>query len=384
MSARRKVLFISSWFPNRLHPLDGNFVQRHAEAVNTLHDVEILHVVPDPQQQQMYQIEDKTVNGIHTVIVYYKDAGNPIINNVRKFSAYKKGYRLIKKPDIIHANVLHTNILFALWLKKKYGIPYVVTEHFTDYRPINLKNLSPVQKNVARLTGNNASSIFPVTDDLKKGLNELGITAPMKVVPNVVDTTVFRPQNHVGEDSEFVFLHISNLVSRKNPDKIVEAATELMKEGLNIRLLIGGDASETDAQLLKQQIKNSGFHNRIEFFGMLTSPEVAAKMNEAGCFILFSEDENQPCVISESFSAGIPVISSDVGGISEFFPENFGVLIEERSVENLKSAMRKAINNRLFATGEELSAYAENNFSVASIAKQYSESYLQILNEKLR
>ncbi len=384
MTARRKVLFISSWFPNRLHPLDGNFVQRHAEAVSTLHDVEVLHVVPDLQQKQLYQIEENTINGIHTVTVYYQDSGNPFINNIRKFSAYKKGLRLVQQPEIVHANVLHTNLLFALWLKKKYGIPYVVTEHFTDYRPINLQNLSTSQKMIAKLIGNNASMIFPVTTDLRKGLKKLGIEVPMKVVPNVVNSAVFKPQNGITDGRAFTFLHISNLVPRKNPDKIVAAARELMQDGCNIRLLIGGDAAKNDAELLKRQISDSGFQNRIELFGQLTSEKVASKMNEADCFILFSEDENQPCVISESFYVGIPVISSDVGGISEFFPDRFGVLIEQRTVENLKIAMQKVMDGKNLALQEELTAYADATFSVEGIAQQYSDSYLEILNEKFR
>lgn len=383
MTARFNILFISSWFPNKLHPFDGNFVQRHAEAVHTLHDVEILHAVPDPDQQELYRIENLIINGIRTVIVYYQDAGNPVRNNIRKFTAYRKGYRLLKRPDLVHANVLHTNLLFAVWLKKKFGIPFVVTEHFTDYRPVNLQNLSVSQKIVAKLIGNSASKIFPVTTELQKGLQKLGINTPVKVVPNVVNTEIFQPEEK-GNNGIFTFLHISNLVPRKNPDKIVSAATQLLDEGIDFKLLIGGDAQKHDAELLRKQIEQSGFQHRIDLFGMLTTEQVAAKMKEADCFILFSEDENQPCVLSESFAAGIPVISSDVGGIAEYFPENFGVLIQERTIDQLKIAMKTVLQREGLASRQELAAYAHSKFSVSSIAQQYSTSYFEILNDQLR
>ena len=49
-----KILFISSWFPNKLEPTNGNFVQRHAEAVALKHDVEILHTIGDFNQKETF------------------------------------------------------------------------------------------------------------------------------------------------------------------------------------------------------------------------------------------------------------------------------------------------------------------------------------------
>ena len=74
---RYKILFISSWFPNKLEPTNGNFVQRHAEAVSQLHDVEILHSIGDSMQKETYLFDDKIINRIRTVIVYYKNSKNP-------------------------------------------------------------------------------------------------------------------------------------------------------------------------------------------------------------------------------------------------------------------------------------------------------------------
>lgn len=377
---RRKILFISSWFPNRLFPFDGNFVQRHAEAVATLHDVEVLHAVPEENLPVNYQTEQKTVHGIKTVIVYYKDAGNPVINNFRKFTAYRKGYLLLQQPELVHANVLHTNLLFAVWLKKKFGIPFVVTEHYTEYRPANLHHLNLQQKWTARYIGNKAEAIFPVTRDLQKGLKELGIQCAMEVVPNVVDTEKFAPGTIATRP--FTFLHISNLVQRKNPEKIVEAAIELMQKGVDIRLRIGGDADADDFAKISEMTSQSGFTDRFELFGTLNSEQVAEKMKTSDCFILFSEDENQPCVIAESFASGIPVLATDVGGIAEFFPENFGILLKERTVQNLVKAMQKALQPNLFADSEVIAEYASTNFSVSNIAERYSLWYDKILNEK--
>ena len=86
---RYKILFISSWYPNKLEPTNGNFVQRHAEAVSTLHDVEILHAIGDRAQQEKFIFDDKIINSLRTLIVYYKQTQNPVLNFVRRMQAYK-------------------------------------------------------------------------------------------------------------------------------------------------------------------------------------------------------------------------------------------------------------------------------------------------------
>lgn len=370
-----KVLFISSWFPNKLEPTNGNFVQRHAEAVAMMHDVEILHAIGDFNQKERFVFDDKNINGIRTLVVYYRNSKNPAQNFIRRMKAYKLGFDKMQKPALVHANVLHNNMLFAVYLEKKFNIPFVVTEHWTSLRKINHHSTSKVIKFIAKYIGNKASKILPVSNDLKLSLEQLGIETPMKVVPNVVDTSLFEPIT--AKRGIFTFVHISNLIPRKNADKIVNVAIKLLKDGHQLKLNIGGDG---DTEKLKQIVKEEGFEEQIEVFDTLTLPQVSEKMRSADCFILFSDDENQPCVIAESFASGIKVISTDVGGISEFFPDNFGVLLERQDELLLENAMKMLLKDNA-SNKDEISAYAKQTFSRKAIAEQYSEVYKSILKK---
>jgi glycosyltransferase involved in cell wall biosynthesis len=127
--------------------------------------------------------------------------------------AYQKGFQKMDRPDLVHANVLHNSMVFAVYLKKRFKIPFVVTEHWTALRKSN-ENITP--KNIlktAKFIGNRANCILPVSFDLQKGLKNLGITTTMKVVPNVVDTSLFSVNEE--KKNEFVFIHVSNLIPRK-------------------------------------------------------------------------------------------------------------------------------------------------------------------------
>ncbi len=374
--SRIKVLFISSWFPNKLEPTNGNFVQRHAEAVSLLNDVEILHAIGDFNQQENFIFDDRTVNGIRTLTVYYKNTNNPVVNFTRRMLAYKKGFSLMNKPDLVHANVLHNNMFFAVYLKKKFSIPFVVTEHWTALRKINENITSKSVKFTAKIIGNQASKILPVSKDLEAGLKNIGITTPMKVIPNVVNTKLFSPKET--PNSEFTFIHVSNLIPRKNAEKILRVALKLLNQGFRFKLKIGGDGN---IELLKNLSENSSFSDRIEIFPIQPIEKIAEMMKQSDCFILFSDDENQPCVIAEAFSSGIQVISTKVGGIAEFFPKNFGILLNEPDENLLEEAMKGILKNTEVPAANEFVAYAEKTFAQQAIAQQFTEVYREVLQK---
>lgn len=375
---RLKVLFISSWFPNRLEPTNGNFVQRHAEAVSKLHDVEVLHAIGDFGLKTKFEIENKEINNLKIKIVYYKNTKFPILNFLRRMKAYSIGYSQMEKPDIIHANILNTNLLFALWLKIKEQMPMVVSEHWSAYLPDALHPRNFLGRKLAQFIGNQSDYIFPVSEKLKKGLRKLGIKSPMKIIPNVVDTNTFTPIEHKNEI--FTFLHISNLVPLKNIDKIIEAADILYKKRTDFQLHIGGDGSEEDLAKLRKLSEGKSY---IKTFGWLTHQEVCKKMQYSNCFILFSTNEVQPCVITESLSCGVPVISSAVGAIPEIVDnESKGILVENNNISQLIQAMETMLNNTKHHNKQELHQYVYQTFSIESISKQFDKIYQDLVNKK--
>jgi glycosyltransferase involved in cell wall biosynthesis len=173
---------------------------------------------------------------------------------------------------------------------------------------------------------------------------------------------------------------LSNLVPIKNAEKILLVSLKLLGLGYDFQIKIGGDGTLSEIENLKKLAMASKNSSKIEIFGMQTLAQVSDKMRNADCFILFSDHENQPCVISESFASGISVISTNVGGVSEFFPENFGILIDKPDIHLLENAMVEILNNRkYFANADKLANYAKNNFSKEAIGKNFTEIYTEII-----
>ena len=371
---RYKILFISSWFPNKLEPTNGNFVQRHAEAVSRLHDVEILHAIGDATQNQTYVFDDRIINDIRTLIVYYRNSTSPLLNFIRRMKSYQKGFTRLQKPDLVHANVIHNSMLFAVYLKKRFKIPFVITEHWSGFLKVNRSRLSKSQLFIAKYIANNAQFVLPVSQYLLNDLKELGWKTKLEVIGNVVDTDLFAVKSNT--DTPFKFLHISNLIGLKNPDKIIAAAIKLHQEFNNFELHIGGDG---DVEKLNELVKTNNAESFVKTFSILTLPEVAEKMRSSDCFILFSDYENFPCVLLESLSTGTPAIATTVGGIPEIINDRNGLLIS-RSEQELYQAMKKMVEGKIdFDYPKGLHNDINSKFSIEVISKKFDEIYRSVL-----
>lgn len=372
---RKKILFISSWFPSKIEPTNGNFVQRHAEAVSLLHDVEILHAIGDSAQKETYLFNKQLINGIRTLTIYYRHTKNPLLNFYRRMKSYQKGFAKMEKPDLVHANILHQSMLFAVYLKRKYQIPFLVSEHWSGFLKMNRFKLSKIQLLIAKIIAKYADYILPVSQYLKHDLKDLGFLNRLDVVENVVDTNLFCVKNEMKK--KFVFLHISNLIQLKNPEKIMMAAITLSKEFQNFELQIGGDG---DVEKLNDLIRKNNAEDYIKTFGMLTSKGVAEKMRNSDCFVLFSDYENFPCVLLESLSSGTPAIATKVGGIPEIINEKNGILISNSETE-LLDAMRNVLQKNItFDQPIKLHEFVENHYSMRKIADKFDRIYQKILN----
>lgn len=352
-------------------------MQRHAEAVAMSHEVEILHTIGDFNQQEEFIFDDKMINGIRTLIIYYKNSKNPVKNFLKRMKAYKMGFSKMNKPDLIHANVLHNNMLFAVYVKRKFKIPFVVTEHWTAFQEENLSKTSKNIKRIARYIAKNAGYIMPVSNNLKESLQLMGIKVPMKVISNVVDTDVFDIKPESGGSDSTKFLHVSSLIPRKKPDEIIKAIHSLHQNGFNVSLEIGGDG---ETQPLINLVKQLKAENYIKVFDAISYQKVAEKMQHSDYFILFSENETQGCVILESYACGKPVISTKVGGAAEFIIDGLGIGLERNNTDQLYSVLEKICRKEYsFKDKKQIREVVLEKYSKESIARQFTEIYQQIV-----
>lgn len=370
------VLFLCGWYPSRVLPTNGDFIQRHAEAVSLKQNVTVIHIITDKGIKNNIDYTSSLINGIQTHIAYLKHSKNPFKKGFLFIKAFKFLLNKSGDIDIVHLNELFPFGIFTLYLKWIKKIPFIISEHFTGYHFPQSNNISFLQKSISSIITRNASYVCPVSNDLKKSMLKLGLRGKYYRVPNVVNTNLFYPKNKT--NTIFTITHISNMVNRhKNIEGILRVVKKLEYKIDSFIFKFIGENAETYLPFAK---KIGIDLNKTIFINQISHGEVAENLKDSSLFVLFSNYENLPCVILEAFSCGTPVISTNVGGISEYFPEGFGFLITKK---NENALFNKIIEiHKIFNFDKKkMHTYIENNFSTVIIANQFSELYNSALNQ---
>ena len=384
------VVWLASWYPNRTSPTTGDFIERHAKAVAPFIDsLTIIAVIKDSAMPENgVEIIEQKENNISTYIIYY--GAGKWSGLVEKMLSFKKYISLQQQlfnklfdknllPDIVHVQVAMKAGLFAKKLKRKYNIPFVLTEHWTGYHPQSKPGLkeqglyfSWLSKSIIK----NASMFLPVSTDLGKTVNQYLLPVAFKVIPNVVDASLFyylpKPV------SKFRFIHLSYLHFQKNPEGILQACKLLKDKGCIFELQLIGRKDEA-LQLVATEL---GLLNEFVFFyDAISYPEVANRMQHASALLLFSRFENLPCVMLEALCCGLPVISSRVGGIAEVIVESNGILVENENTIQLAEAMLLLIKNYESYNRLAIAANAQQLYSYQTVGKQIWEVYDAVISK---
>ena len=371
------VLFLASWYPSRILKSNGDFIQRHAEAVALQHKVSVIHVKSDNNLQQKIEINDKKINDVRTIIAYVKNSKNPLIKWYRFIKAYQLLLKMVQPFDVIHVNKFYPGGYFAYRLKKKKNIPYIITEHHTQYHKPYNERIGFIEKFISKIIVKNANYVCPVSDNLGEAMQAFGLKGNYFSVPNVVDTKRFIPKNK-GETKTFNLLHISSMAKVKNIKGLLNSIKKIEDKITDFHFhIIGGNAEDYQSKADKLGLNLSN----LSFINQVPHSDVVDYFQKADVFVLFSDVENLPCVILESFSCGTPVISTDVGGISEYFPTDYGILIEARNENQLVDSIVKLYNSKK-PDVNKMHNYVVNTFSNAHICTVFTDLYNKALNNE--
>ena len=382
------ILFLASWYPNTESTQAGNFIQQHAKAVAEFVNVSVIYVVAK-QGLTEQEVSINQENGIYEVIVYYPKvtSSTPIISlkekKKRHHNAYLKAYEIAKKEfcriDLVHLNVVYPAGLFAIHLKEKENIPYILTEHWTAFLKSTNYKFSTIEKHYIKKIANSAELICPVSENLKQNIEQFGIKNKFQVIPNVVDTTIFsykeKEPNAVKE-----ILHISNLKDEhKNITGILKVVKQLSTQRDDFHITIAGNG---DTEHFKKKSEGIGIEPKlISFKGEMPPQDVASLMQQSDLFLLFSNYENLPCVIAESLVMGKPVISTNVGGIAEMIDNSNGIPISAGNETELLDSLNAMLDNIGNYNCREIGAKANKIYSQQVVGKSYYNIYLETLKQ---
>ncbi|HIF14067.1 MAG TPA: glycosyltransferase family 4 protein [Bacteroidetes bacterium] len=374
------ILFLSSWYPSRAHTTNGNFIKRHAEAIALKHKVFLLYVQSDINAKTIELDDNRVSKNLREIIIYYPRVTPGLFSTLKKFywnvKAYKVGLKLLPEIAIIHGNVIYPVAIWALWLRFKLNKPLIFTEHWSGYFDQNWKGLSFITKLIIRSAVKRINEIISVSEDLKTNMLKRRLKNNYSIIGNVIDTSIFVPKPPL-KTNKFIFLHVSNLDDKvKNLSGIIEAFSKVCINYPNSLLRIVGDGDISPHLIYAHSMGLNETNFSIE--GEKPLEDIAIEMQRSNCLVLNSHFETQGCVILEAFSCGLPVISTNVGGIKEILNADRGILIKANMPNELISAMERILNMKF--DSQAMRHFIEEGFSIKSVSEKFNSLYQRISN----
>lgn len=204
--------------------------------------------------------------------------------------------------------------------------------------------------------------------------------AQCAVIPNGVDTRIFRPSRdrslrlELGLDNDVALLGaIGNVRKPKAYDVLLRAARALIDRSQRFHLVIAGDCDNALGRQLQQLSTELGLQRHVTFLGLRAN--VSRILNNLDVFALSSHTEGFSIACVEAMACGIPVVATRSGGPEQILEGEAGLLVPTGDPESLAHAIERVISSKelaatLTANGTKR---VREQYSLTTMLSRYQE-----------
>jgi N-acetyl-alpha-D-glucosaminyl L-malate synthase BshA len=256
-------------------------------------------------------------------------------------------------------------------------IPMVTTLHGTD---ITLVGNHPFYKPAVTFSINKSDFVTSVSQSLKDDTLKLfNIKNEIQVIPNFIELDKIKKEDKspcqrsvMANDEERIITHISNFRKVKRIPDIIAIFNKIQKE-IPAKLMMVGEGPEKEkAEHLCREL---GIQDKVIFFG--NSNEIDTILCQTDLFLLPSKTESFGLVALEAMACGVPVISSNAGGLPEVNKDGFsGYLSEVGDVDGMaKNAMKILKDDAVLTEFKKNALITAQQFDIKKILPLYEDLY---------
>jgi N-acetyl-alpha-D-glucosaminyl L-malate synthase BshA len=289
-----------------------------------------------------------------------------------------------EKLDLIHAHYAIPHATAALTAKRVLGNgpKLVTTLHGTD---ITLVGLEPSFEPLMRYSIEESDAVTSVSEFLRKETcDNYHVHKTIDVIPNFIDTDVFRPVDSrslkrlLAPSGEKILVHVSNFRPIKRVCDAIYAFKAVIDRGIKAKFLLVGDGPDrSECETLARKL---GVWQHTRFLGK--QAELAAILSASDVFIIPSGNESFGLAALEAMACGVPVISSDIGGLPEVNVDGVtGFVVGVEDVNALADRLYTLFTNEEMRKqmGAAALAHSTGKFLKEQIMPLYEAVYERVL-----
>jgi N-acetyl-alpha-D-glucosaminyl L-malate synthase BshA len=295
---------------------------------------------------------------------------------------------LYEHLDVLHVHyaIPHASAAFMaqqILASKGIDLPFITTLHGTD---ITLIGKDPSYNEVITFAINQSDAITAVSESLKDDTClHFDVKKEIHVIPNFVCMSNHTHEEDTGlkklyaPNGEKIMMHISNFRKVKKVEDIIYSFERVIKK-IPTKLILIGDGPERHA--IEELCRKKGVYKDVFFLGKLK--ETYRALSIADLFMLPSRTESFGLAALEAMASGVPVISSNTGGLPEVNIEGVtGFLSEVGNVDALTKNVLKVLEDPdLHAQLKENAIKHAATFDITHVLPRYLALYNAVLNAR--
>jgi glycosyltransferase involved in cell wall biosynthesis len=330
----RTVLVLPAWYPTAREPLSGPFVRDHVRAAASFGHRMVVLVDEGPSAgvRRLIELSEDRDGELRVFHLAYRPKA---VRLAGVLAALRVAWRLRREGTPV--DVLHAHIHRMGWVAVLAGMvlrrPVVISENSSEW-PRRL--MTPERLRRAKFALEHAELVCPVNRRLQQAIEDYGVQARFRIVPNTVATDVFHPPAGFRAGPATRLVNVARHVEVKGLDILLRAFAFVAGRRPELTLELIGDGPLTP--MLKELAGELGMAERIQFAGAATPERIAERLRSSDVFVLSSHSENLPLVVLEALCCGLPVAATDVGGVPEAVGDD-GVLAPSGDAQALAGAI---------------------------------------------
>jgi glycosyltransferase involved in cell wall biosynthesis len=275
----------------------------------------------------------------------------------------------------------------SLKLKKKFGIPYIISLRGSDVPGYSerftllYKFITPIIKKIWK------HADFVIANS--EGLKELALKSEpaheIGVIYNGIDIYEFHPESALKDSSKFRIICVSRVTPRKGIRFLVQAFKTLSEKFSQVELVIIGDGNERKS--LEDLARGLNLGEKVNFMGQVPHENLHEHYSKSDVFVLPSLNEGMSNTMLEALASGLPIVATDTGGTKELVTEGVnGFVVGMQDSKDLADKIEKLIeDNQLLNQMSLASRKRAEQLSWENVAAEYLKVYQETMNiDKMR
>jgi glycosyltransferase involved in cell wall biosynthesis len=293
-------------------------------------------------------------------------------------------------PDVVHTHLFGANLV-GRWAARLVRCPVVSTYHDADYEPVvrnGNPSLTPFKQRLLQLI--DAATVVAtrprlvaVSEHVARSVRQRIRADDVHVIPNAVDTTVFRPDTERRKvvrvqlgvsTSTRVVACVGRMTAQKGQSTLIHAMAQIATAIDDCRLLLVGDGPDNSE--LRRLADRLGIENRVSFLGIRS--DVPDLLRAVDVVAVPSLHEGFGLVLIEALATGVPVVASNTGPVPEIVNDGVtGRLVPAADAPRLARAITELLTDdqlRL-AMSQRARFEAERRFDIATMLTALERLY---------